>query len=81
MRMADSTNYSTEVSAVLPSHLSNSLALDSELLHLGEVVVKCHDVCDDGLFIWVLCEHIYKAKQSAGQPEPSQRRLCCQLFV
>lgn len=43
---------------IFPSHLSNSLAFDSELLHLREVVVECHDVRDDGLLIWVLCEHI-----------------------
>ncbi len=63
VREAGSTNLTHErVSIIFTSHLSNSLALDSELLHLREVVVKRHDVCDDGLLIWVLCEHIYRTK-------------------
>lgn len=61
----------------LPTHLSYSLALNSELFHLGEVVVKCHDVSDDGLLIWVLCENIYKRKWKISQishSRPNQRQ-------
>lgn len=28
-------------------------------------MVECHHVCDDGLLIRVLCEHIYKKEKSA----------------
>lgn len=53
------------------SHLSDSLALDGELLHLGEVVVECHHVRDDGLLVRVLCEHICETKPVKSQPERS----------
>lgn len=58
---------------IFPSYFSNSLALDSELLHLREVVVECHNVRDDGLLIWVLCEHIYTTEWQTSQSQPSQR--------
>lgn len=41
------------------AHLPHSFPFDGELLHLREIVVKGHDVSDDGLLIWVLCENIY----------------------
>lgn len=40
-------------------YLSDSLPFDGKLLHLGEVVIKCHNIGDDGLFIRVLREHVY----------------------
>lgn len=66
---------------VCSSHLSDPLALDSELLHLGEVVVKSHHVRDDGLLIWVLCEHIYKTKQRTCQSQPGQKSFLVQSSV
>lgn len=41
-------------------HLPDSLALNCQSFHLREVVVKCNNVCDYGLLIWVLSEHICK---------------------
>ena len=38
---------------------ANSPALHRLLLHLGEVVVVCHHIGDDGLLIWVLRAHIW----------------------
>lgn len=40
-------------------HLADPLSFYNESLHLGEIMVVGDHVGDDGLFIWVLCVHIW----------------------
>lgn len=47
-------------------HLSNTLSFYSQSLHLGEVVVVCYHVSDDGLFIRLVHTDICKKTNVKG---------------
>lgn len=65
-------------------YLPNSLALNCQSFHLGEIVVKCNNICDYGLLIWILSEHICKQDSTKMFVHIHNRRmviLCYGLTV
>lgn len=61
-------------------YLADTLALHRQHLHLGEVVVKCHHVGNNGFLIRVFCEDICKGERMLSgpnwKPEMSGSGVC-----